>query len=295
MSTLITIKNTTALHLPAPGAAPVPLAHGDLHLNLLPAAPPERPHDTLIITVGASSFPLGENSPVQRTRSKNEHPSFVFTPATPDGGQSIGQVRIDMADSKSPEAWEATEEACKILQSELKAHNQWEDKVLFVDDEYETGGPVTGPKPGWGESIANSIWGFGAAISSKITGAPEPSLPTTAPAGTSTAPHGQGDFRSFATDSWNQATIAAKGFGDAAVAVGGAIGNQAKHAVEGLHHAPPPPAKDGDAPVAPPKDPYATPASTGASTSVPSSSFSVGGSDKDDDESVKAVKETVTK
>lgn len=98
MSTLITIKNATALHLPAPGATPVPLAHGDLHLNLLPAAPPERPVDTLIITVGASSFPLAPNSPVQRTRSKNEHPSFIFTPAPPAGGQSIGQVRIDMAD-----------------------------------------------------------------------------------------------------------------------------------------------------------------------------------------------------
>ncbi|WOO80184.1 uncharacterized protein LOC62_03G003695 [Vanrija pseudolonga] len=325
MSTLTTIKNATALHLPAPGATPVPLAHGDLHLNLLPAAPPERPTDTLIITVGASSFPLAPNSSVQRTRSKNEHPSFIFTPAPPAGGQSIGQVRIDMADSKSPEAWESTEEACKVLQAELKAHNQWEDKVLFVDDEYETGGPITGPKSGWGETIASSLWGFGSAISSRITGGPEPTLPTTAPAPIASpsspvgSQYGQGNFRSFAADSWNQATIAAKGFGEAAVAVGGAIGQQAKHAVEGLQAPPVPPKAEGAegatgaagvAPPAPPKDAAAAasaPAAASASSGPPASSFSVGGDDdgvstksvkdepiKDDDESV-AVKETVTK
>lgn len=222
--------------------------------------------------------------------------------------------------SKSPEAWESTEEACKVLQAELKAHNQWEDKVLFVDDEYETGGPVTGPKVGWGETIASSLWGFGSAVSSRITGGPEPTLPTTAPAaaGSPSSPvgsqYGQGNFRSFAADSWNQATIAAKGFGEAAVAVGGAIGQQAKHAVEGLQAPPVPPKAEGAegaaAPPAPPKDAAAAasaPAAASASSGPPASSFSVGGDDdgvstksvkdeaiKDDDESV-AVKETVTK
>ncbi len=99
MTSLVTIPGTVALHLPARGAAPVPMANGDLHLTLLPADPPTRKEDVLTLSVGSSAFVVAKNSPVQRIRSKNEHPSFVFTPAPPEGGQSIGQVRIDMTDS----------------------------------------------------------------------------------------------------------------------------------------------------------------------------------------------------
>lgn len=99
MSSLVNIPGAIALHLPAKGAEPVPLANGDLNLTLLPAEPPKRPAETVTLSVGSSTFILAKNSPVQRIRSKNEHPSFVFTPAPPEGGQSIGQVRIDMSDS----------------------------------------------------------------------------------------------------------------------------------------------------------------------------------------------------
>lgn len=98
MTTLITIPAVTAFHLPAPGATPVPLAQGDLALSLLPAAPPTRPAEVLTLSIGSSAFVLARNSPVQKTKSKNEHPSFVFTPAPRDDGRSIGQVRIDMKD-----------------------------------------------------------------------------------------------------------------------------------------------------------------------------------------------------
>lgn len=99
MTSLVSIPGTVALHIPARGVAPVTLDYGDLRLTLLPADPPTRPTDTLTLSVGTSAFVLAKNSPVQRIRSKNEHPSFVFTPAPPEGGQSIGQVRIDMSDS----------------------------------------------------------------------------------------------------------------------------------------------------------------------------------------------------
>lgn len=135
----------------------------------------------------------------------------------------------------------------------------WEDKELFVDDEYETDGPVTGPKVGWGESISSAVLGGASFLVSRLTGraAPEPSLPTTAPAThIPTAPaaqHGEqpSDFKSMAADSWNQASIAARGIGEAAVAVGGALGQQARSAVDGLREqAPAPPNKDSPAPPA---------------------------------------------
>lgn len=99
MTTLITIPGATAYHLPAPGVEPVPLAEGDISLTLVPAFPPTRPNDAVTLTVGSSTFVLTKNAPVQRTNSKNEHPSFVFTPAPLADGRTIGQVRIDMRDS----------------------------------------------------------------------------------------------------------------------------------------------------------------------------------------------------
>lgn len=246
MTSLITIPDTTALHLPARGVPPVPLAHGDLSLLLLPASDSSS-KDSLSITVGKSTFVLAPNSPVQRTRSNAEHPSFIFTPA-PVGGQSIGQVRIDVPDSTSPEAWERTNAACAALEAELKAHGVWESKTLFVDDEYETDGVVTGPKVGWGESIASAVLGGASSLVGKLTGKhEEPALPTAQPVGY----HQPQDFRSMATESLKQATIAAKGVGSAAYAVGSTLGQQAKSTIEGYtapavpdKDAPPPPAKE---------------------------------------------------
>jgi hypothetical protein len=99
MTTLLTIRGTTAYHIPAPGIAPVPLAAGDLTLSLIPAFPPTRPADSVTLTVGASTFVLTKNAPVQRTNAKSEHPSLMFTPAPLADGRTIGQVRIDMQDS----------------------------------------------------------------------------------------------------------------------------------------------------------------------------------------------------
>jgi hypothetical protein len=160
----------------------------------------------------------------------------------------------------SPEAWERTEEGCRALEAELKAHNAWEDKVLFVDDEYETDGPITGPKSGWGESLASSVMGGASWLVGRLTGAqaPEPTLPTSAPQAPGTRapaplhPEEQpADFKAAAAESWTQAGIAARGIGQAAVQVGGAIGEQARAAVGTLREqAPAPVAKDGPAPPA---------------------------------------------
>lgn len=97
MTTRVAIPGATAYHLPAPGAKPVALAEGDLALIVLPAAPP-RKDETLTLTVGESTFVLSRNAPVQRTNSKDEHPSLVFSPAPLSDGRLIGQVRIDFRD-----------------------------------------------------------------------------------------------------------------------------------------------------------------------------------------------------
>jgi len=99
MTTLLTIPGATAYHLPAPGITPVALSEGDLTLALVPAFPPSRPTESVTITVGASTFVLTKNAPVQRTNSKNEHPSIVFTPAPLADGRPVGQVRVDFRDS----------------------------------------------------------------------------------------------------------------------------------------------------------------------------------------------------
>lgn len=154
----------------------------------------------------------------------------------------------------SPEAWERTEQGCAALEAELKAHGVWEDKELFVNDEYETDGPVTGPKAGWGETISSTFLGGASFLVSRLTGhTAEPTLPTTAPAGPASrspvapAPHAEQQPTS-PTGLWDQASIAARGIGEAAVQVGGALGQQAQRAVEGLREqAPAPVSKDSPA------------------------------------------------
>ncbi len=81
-----------------PGSEPLPLSTGDLSLTLIPANPPTHPSPTVTLTIGASSFPLLPNSPVQRIHSAKEHPSYIFTPVPADGGDGIGRVKITMKD-----------------------------------------------------------------------------------------------------------------------------------------------------------------------------------------------------
>lgn len=179
--------------------------------------------------------------------------------------------------SRNQDEWETIESACTALQSELKVRGLWEDKMLFVDDEYETGKVDTAPKVGWGETIAsNFMW-----AASKIMGRePEPTLPTSVPVsspgvhstlGPAPPPKSQSppapqavpaqraepeNFRALASHSWKQAGIAAQGIGAAAAAVGGAIGHQVRDAVDNLGTSPTVPTKDepsSSAPVPPAK------------------------------------------
>ncbi|KAL7418909.1 hypothetical protein Q5752_006593 [Cryptotrichosporon argae] len=169
MTTLIDIPSCTAYHIPTPGSSPLPLSSGDLSLTVLPAQPPAKPAQTITLTVGGASFTLLPTTPVQKTSAKDEHASYVFSPAPADGSGGIGQVRVHMKDSKSQGEWEATEALCAKLEHLLRVEGVWEDKVLFVDDEYETGGPRTQHK-GWGEAIAGAVLGAGHALADRLTG-----------------------------------------------------------------------------------------------------------------------------
>ncbi|OXG36977.1 hypothetical protein C360_02101 [Cryptococcus neoformans Bt15] len=160
MTTLIEIPNCAVFHVPAPAAPPLPLSSGTLTLVLLPPA-------TLTLSVGASSFPLSPKLPLQKLRAKDEHPWYSFSPAppAPDGSKPVGQVRLTTQHSTSPEQWEATEAALRSFEAHLRMHNVWDERTLFVDDEWETGGE---PKAGWGESFAQTIIGAGHALASRI-------------------------------------------------------------------------------------------------------------------------------
>jgi hypothetical protein len=94
MTTLAEIQNVKALHLPTPGAQPVTLSTGTLTLSLIPANPPSHPSETVALTVGASSFPVLPNTPVQKIETKEEHPRYAFSPRPADGGAAIGRVKI---------------------------------------------------------------------------------------------------------------------------------------------------------------------------------------------------------
>lgn len=94
MTTLAEIQNVKALHLPTPGAQPVPLSTGTLTLSLIPANPPSHPSETVALTVGASSFTVLPNTPVQKIEAKEEHPRYAFSPLPADGGAAIGRVKI---------------------------------------------------------------------------------------------------------------------------------------------------------------------------------------------------------
>ena len=98
MTTLIEIPGCTAFHIPTPVSQALPLSSGDLSLTLIPANPTGHPSSTVTITIGASSFPLFPNSPLQKIQSKEEHASYIFTPVSPDGGEAIGRVKIVMKD-----------------------------------------------------------------------------------------------------------------------------------------------------------------------------------------------------
>jgi hypothetical protein len=98
MTSLIEIPSCSALHIPAPGVAALPLSEGDLILTLIPANPPTHPSSTITLSVGTSSFPLLPISPLQKIQSTGEHSSYIFTPVPADGGESVGRVKIVFKD-----------------------------------------------------------------------------------------------------------------------------------------------------------------------------------------------------
>ncbi|WWD22344.1 hypothetical protein CI109_106835 [Kwoniella shandongensis] len=180
MTTLVDIPSAAAFHLPTPASDPLPLSAGDLVLTLIPANPPTHPSQTLTLTIGSSSFPLLPNSPVQKVEAKDEHPSYVFSPVSADGGASIGQVKIRMKHSTNQGEWEATEALCRKFEDALKAQKVWDDRTLFVDDEYETGGASKIAR-GWGESIAGAVIGASQSLAERLTAYTEKHVATTHP------------------------------------------------------------------------------------------------------------------
>lgn len=167
MTTLITIPNITALHIPTRGSTPLPLSTGDLILTLLPANPPSHPSQTLTLTIGAASFPLLPISPVRKVEVKEEHPSFVFSPVPADGGEGIGQVKIQFKASTSQDDWEITESHSSKFQEILKAQGVWDERVLFVDDD-DDGGIVDTRGQGWGEAIGGAFTNAGQVLATRL-------------------------------------------------------------------------------------------------------------------------------
>ena len=92
-SILVDIPNCTALHIPTPSSDPLPLSAGDLVLTALPGTNEKEPAK-VSLSVGASSFQLHPNTPVQKILAKEEHPTYVFAPVSPDGSATVGQVKI---------------------------------------------------------------------------------------------------------------------------------------------------------------------------------------------------------
>lgn len=79
----------------------------------------------------------------------------------------ICSTRIADISSKNQEQWDATEAQAKQLESLLRAYKLWDDKILFVNDEYETSGE---PVKGWGETVASTLAGGASFLAGKIAG-----------------------------------------------------------------------------------------------------------------------------
>ncbi|WWD05932.1 hypothetical protein V865_004017 [Kwoniella europaea PYCC6329] len=167
MTTLVTIPNVTAYHLPTPTSDPLPLSTGELNLTVIPANPPSHPSSTLTLTVGGSSFPLLPNSPVQKVQAKDQHPSYIFAPVPADGGEPVGQVKLRVKDSANQGEWDATEALAHKLEEALKSNKVWNQTTLFVDDEYETGGAAKHTQK-WGETIAGAVTAAGQALAERL-------------------------------------------------------------------------------------------------------------------------------
>jgi hypothetical protein len=111
----------------------------------------------------------------------------------------------------------------------------WDERALFVDDEWET--TTTGPKKGWGEALASNLTWAGDAVAQKL-GARKAQqsahyLPESIQRLADPVPEqDKGELRKLAETGWTQATFAAKGLVGAATTIAGAVSQNAHRAVE---------------------------------------------------------------
>ncbi|ORX33593.1 hypothetical protein BD324DRAFT_643887 [Kockovaella imperatae] len=166
MTTIADIPAVTATHLPTPTSTPIDLGSGELSLTVLPPNPPTQPLQVLTLTVGSLSWPLLPNTPVRKIQALKEHAVYTFSPAPADGGAALGEVRLNMKSSASQGEWEATEALCAKFEDALKTKKVWDERVLFVNDEYEMAGKT---QKGWGETIASAVIGASKTATERLT------------------------------------------------------------------------------------------------------------------------------
>lgn len=68
--------------------------------------------------------------------------------------------------STSQGEWEATEALCHSFEALLKEHKTWDEKTLFVNDEWEQTPQTT---KGWGEIIAGGVINAGNALATRLS------------------------------------------------------------------------------------------------------------------------------
>jgi len=183
MSTLIEIPSVKIEHLPTASSEPLPLADRILSLTLLPPSA-THPSETLTITVGSTSFPLSQATPVHKVHAApivHAHPTYVFSPAAAGTGAPIGQVRISMKTSTTEGEFQATEALCRVFETTLTSHKVLDASVLNSDTRGLTA-------HNWGESAASAAIGLATTIASKITSFTDNHVTTTTPLNTRKPP-----------------------------------------------------------------------------------------------------------
>ncbi|KAJ9105023.1 hypothetical protein QFC19_003654 [Naganishia cerealis] len=182
--TLVTIPHVKALHLPLPTSDPVLLAEGDLRLSLLPAAPPNHPHETLTLSIGHATFPITNKTPVVKTDTILQHASYLFAPALPEphagddlganGGElgvpslgKFGKVKVVMKESTSPAEYEQAESLAHQLEETLKQHKCWKE-VGYYDTEEELA-RVDPAAASYGTTIADTLSYYGRVVANRIS------------------------------------------------------------------------------------------------------------------------------
>ena len=135
--------------------------------------------------------------------------------------------------SKNQDEWDAQEGLMSIFEKSLKEHNLYDQKVLFVDDEFERP-PNAAPTQGWGETVAGSITAASHSLAKRLnaftdsrTQKPGATAPPTAADEVSTS---QTAPKPDAEGTWAQLNVAAKGLASAAGTFAGSLSTNAQKA-----------------------------------------------------------------